>query len=161
MKELFNNCEHVSYYRARGLVLLDTCFFINFLEHHKDLSLAENKVRLATTSFNVEELIHVEHRLSSGLKAKLRKSFKSSPLLIVDVPVHPGDRDGECRFVNSVDTGILSNVPDPSDAVLVAAAIETGSSVVTRDRHHVFTAKLENFIKRYNIQVYKDLKFLE
>lgn len=161
MRELFKNCEHVPYTKVRGLVLLDTCFFISFLDHHKDLHLVEEKTNLATTSFNVEELSHVSHRLNHSLKSKLRRFFADTMILVVDVPVHPGDRGSERAFVSSVDDKLLANVPDPSDAVLMAAAIRTGSCVVTKDKHHLFTVKLEGFLRPYNIGVYKDLKFLE
>ncbi len=161
MRELLEQCKHVQMTKVRNLVLLDTCFFINFLEHHADMHLAQGKVKLATTSFNVDELLHVEHRLDHEVKSRLRDFFKESQLLIVDVPVSPGDGDAERMFVNSIDDKLLANVPDPSDAVLAAVAIRTGSCVVTRDKHHLFTAKLENFMKSYGVQVYKDLKFLD
>ena len=160
MKDLFDKCERVSYSSVRGLVLLDTCFFINFLGHHKDMRLVQDRVRLATTSFNVEELDHVSHRLNHDVKSKIRGVLKEASILVVDVPVSPGQRDAEREFVNSVDEALLANVHDPSDAVLIAAAIKTSSNVVTRDKHHLFTVKLEKLLKPYGIQVYKDLKFL-
>jgi len=158
MKEFFENCKHIPYTKARNVILLDTCFIINFLAHHKGFSRA---VKLATTSFNIEELLHVEHRMNHDLKSRLKRFFRDTDLLIVDVPVSPGSREAECEFVNSVDGKLLANVPDPSDAVLMAVAIKTGSVVVSRDKHHLFTQKLESFVSAYNIQVYKDLKFLE
>lgn len=161
MKDVFSNCKHVSMGSARKLVLLDTCFFINFLEHHASMDSIGENVPFATTSFNIEELEHVSHRLSHELKHRLREFFRSKELLIVDVPVSPGDWAKEKSFVNSVDDKLLANVPDPSDAVLIAAAMKTGSCVVTRDKHHLFTCKLEHFLGKYGIAVYKDLKFLE
>ncbi len=158
MKEFFAGCEHVPYTKVRGVVLLDTCFIISSLSHHKGFS---GSKRIATTSFNVEELLHVNHRLGHELKSRMRKFFKDTDLLVLDVPVSPGDREAERSFVLSVDDRLLANVPDPSDAVLMAVAIKTGSIVVTKDKHHLFTEKLEEFIHPYNIQVYKDLKFLE
>lgn len=118
------------------------------------------KAKLATTSFNIDELMFVEHRLGHEVRSRLRDFFRESQILIVDVPVVPGDREAERSFVNSVDDKLLANVSDPSDAVLIAAAIRTGSCIVTRDKHHLFTVQLEDFLKPYGIRVYKDLKFL-
>lgn len=160
MREILENCRHTQMTHVRNLVLLDTCFFINFLEHHADMHLVRDKTRLATTSFNVDELLHVEHHLSHELKSRIREFLKDTDLLIVDIPVSPGDWDAERLFVGSIDDKLLANVPDPSDAVLAAVAIRTGSCIVTKDKHHLFTVKLEKFLKPYNIMVYKDLKFL-
>ena len=54
---------------------------------------------------------------------------------------------------DEVDKNILKIVSDPSDAVLVACGILTKSDIITRDKHHLFTVELENFLKRYNIRV--------
>ena len=59
---------------------------------------------------------------------------------------------------NAFDKELLIHCKDPSDCVLLAAAIKTNSVVITKDKHHLFNAKLENFIKKYDIKVYKELK---
>ena len=160
MREVLARCRHVRLGCASNLVLLDTCFFINFLEHHPVMPDVCGNAKLATTSFNIDELLFVEHRLGHDVRARLRDFFRDSQMLIVDVPVVPGDREAERSFVNSIDDKLLANVHDPSDAVLIAAAIRTGSCIVTRDKHHLFTVQLEGFLRPYGIRVYKDLKLL-
>ena len=157
MKELLESLPRIRLEDAHSFVLLDTCFLINLLEHHKHLEKL-NSYSVGITSFNAEEVIHIEHRLSHEDKITLRRFFRSHPkLFIVEVPVHPGDREGERKFVGSVDSELLKNVSDASDAVLMAAAIKTGSTVLTKDKHHLFTVVLESFLQKYGIKVYKDL----
>lgn len=159
MKELLQNIKKIKLEEAKNLILLDTCFVINILEHHKHLDKLKDK-SLGMTSFNVEELLHVEHRLKRGDKKVIRNFLKHPKFCIVDLPVHPGDKEGETNFVKSVDEDLLKEVHDPSDAVLIAVAIKTKSTVLTKDKHHLFTIVLEEFLKRYDIKVYKDLNFL-
>ncbi len=156
MKELLQKIKSVSLEEARGLILLDTCFVINILEHHKHLDKLKDK-NLGMTSFNVEELLHVEHKLKSEDKRMIRNFLKHPKFCIVEVPVHPGNREEEIKFVRSVDGGLLKEIHDPSDAVLIAAAIRTRSIVLTKDKHHLFTVVLENFLEKYSLEVYKDL----
>jgi predicted nuclease of predicted toxin-antitoxin system len=77
-------------------------------------------------------------------------------LTIININVNPGDRIAEKNFVNSIDPDLLADVPDASDAVLIATAIKTNSIVLTKDKHHLFTTKLENYLNKYNIKVYKE-----
>lgn len=159
MKEIFASYQHVSMDSVKDIVLLDTCFLIDLMKHHKKWNDLPKNVGM--TSFNAEEICFVEHRLGKELKASIRKFLKSFDLLIVDVDVHPGDRDGEKKFVDSIDRDLLSYVPDASDAVLMAAAIKTKSKVLTKDKHHLFTVSLENFLNKYDLKVYKNLKDLD
>lgn len=156
MKELLQKIKRISLEEARDLILLDTCFVINILEHHKHLDKLKDK-NLGMTSFNVEELLHVEHKLKSEDKRMIRNFLKHPKFCIVEVPVHPGNREEEVKFVKSVDEGLLKEVHDPSDAVLIAVAIKTKSIVLTKDKHHLFTCVLENFLEKYSLEVYKDL----
>lgn len=156
MKELLQNIKRLRLEEARELILLDTCFVINLLEHHKHLDKLKDK-NLGMTSFNVEELLHVEHRLKSEDKRLIRNFLKHPKFCIVEVPVHPGNREEEVNFVKSVDENLLKEVHDPSDAVLIAAAIKTRSIVLTKDKHHLFTVVLESFLEKYSLKVYKDL----
>jgi len=156
MKELLQNIRRLSLVEARGLILLDTCFVINLLEHHKHLDKLKDK-SLGMTSFNVEELLHVEHKLKSEDKRMIRNFLKHPKFCIVEIPVHPGNREEEVSFVKSVDEELLKEVRDPSDAVLIAAAIKTRSIVLTKDKHHLFTCALESFLEKYSLKVYKDL----
>jgi len=159
MKELLQKIKRVSLVEARDLILLDTCFVINILEHHKHLDKLKDK-SLGMTSFNVEELLHVEHRLKSEDKRMIRNFLKHPKFCIIEVPVHPGNREEEVKFVKSIDENLLKEVHDPSDAVLIAVAIKTRSIVLTKDKHHLFTVVLEDFLEKYSIQVHKDLNFL-
>lgn len=156
MKELLQNIKRMKLEDAKNFILLDTCFIINILEHHKHLDKLKDK-NLGITSFNVEELLHVEHRLKNEDKRMIRGFLKHPNFCIIEIPVHPGNREEERRFVESVDKDLLKNVHDPSDAVLIAAAIKTKSIVLTKDKHHLFTVILENFLEKYSLEVYKDL----
>ena len=159
MKELLQKIKTINLEEARDLILLDTCFVINLLEHHKHLDKLKDK-NLGMTSFNVEELLHVEHRLKSEDKRMIRNFLKHPKFCIIEVPVHPGNREEEVKFVKSVDENLLKEIHDPSDAVLIAAAIRTKSIVLTKDKHYLFTVVLEDFLEKYSIQVHKDLNFL-
>ena len=79
-------------------------------------------------------------------------------MLVVDVPVHPGDAVGEKAFVNHVDPHLLNIIADPSDAVLIAAALRTGSPVLTKDKHHLFTTVLNNYLNDSGVRVFKEMK---
>jgi predicted nucleic acid-binding protein len=128
-------------------ILFDTCFFIYELKHHKNL-------KGAVTSFNAEEIIHVSHKLSTELKKDIRESMKHHDISLINIPVHPGNWEEERDYVNSADPDILRLIHDPSDAVLIAAAIKMRAKrVYTRDKHHLYTTVLENYIKDYGIEV--------
>ncbi len=156
MKELLQNIKRIKLEDTKNFILLDTCFVINILEHHKHLDKLKDK-NLGITSFNVEELLHVEHRLKNEDKRMIRNFLKHPNFCIIEIPVHPGNREEEKRFVESVDKDLLKNIHDPSDAVLIAVAIKTKSIVLTKDKHHLFTVVLENFLEKYSLEVYKDL----
>lgn len=159
MKELLQNIQKVKLKDAKNLILLDTCFVINILEHHKHLDRLKDE-RVGMTSFNIEELLHVEHSLKHEDKKMIRNLLKHPFFCIVELPVHPGNFKEEIEFVKSVDEELLKKIADPSDAVLIAAAIKTDSIVVTKDKHHLFTIVLEDFLKKYNLKVYNNLNFL-
>ncbi len=160
MKELFDRFERVDLKDAKGLNLIDTCFFISVFEHHEHIEQFKELRDKAMTSFNIMELIKVEHKLHH-MKHQIRKFLEEIPeneLKIVDIDVMPGQREREKEFVSSVDSELLEHCKDPSDAVLLAVAINTNSTILTKDKHHLFNAQLENFIHKYNIKVYKELK---
>lgn len=152
MKELFEALEHVNY--GAGFVLLDTCFLFDLLDRGKRLV---KGYKYAVSSFNVEELISVSHRLHKD-KAAIRRLLKEHSFVVYDVPVHVGDIEAEKKFVKSVDGELLKYVKDPSDAVLLALAVKTKSILLTKDKHHLFNVVLENFVSKYGIKVYKELK---
>jgi len=159
MRELLQKIKRINLKEAKNLVLFDTCFVINILEHHKHLDKLKDR-NIGITSFNMEELLHVEHKLSHEDKKLIRAFLKHANFCVVEIPVHPGDYEGERAFVSSVDENLLKRVHDPSDAVLIAVAIKTRSIVLTKDKHHLFTVELKDFLEKYNLKVYKDLNFL-
>ncbi len=159
MKELIKDIKRVSLQQARKLYLIDTCFLVSIMEHSEKLKKLKLLKDICITSFNIEELLYIEERLNHEVRKKLRKFLKNVPFVILKVPVHPGNRKEEKEFVNGIDDSLLKNISDPSDAVLVAAAIKTKSHVLTKDKHHLFTVTLENYIKDYGIKVYKNLNF--
>ncbi|MAG78664.1 hypothetical protein CL616_04850 [archaeon] len=152
MKEIFESKKKVSWREASNLVLLDTCFIIDCVMRRKKIKLDN----IGITSFNAEELIHVERRLKG--KRAMRNFLRDTNFTLVEVPVSPGSWMQEKEFVQSVNHGLLQNIADASDAVLIAAAIQTKSDVLTKDKHHLFTTKLENFLYDYGIRVFKELK---
>jgi len=156
MRELLKSKKHKSWREVQHLTLLDTCFIIHSVKHNKKITIKN----AAITSFNIEELLRVEHRLGH-LKKGLRNFIKNTSFVIVDVPVSPGQWMQEKDFVLSVNHDLLKEVSDASDAVLMAAAIQTQSDVLTKDKHHLFTTKLENFLNDYGIRVYKELKDIQ
>ncbi|MFH1455494.1 MAG: hypothetical protein ABIF40_00925 [archaeon] len=153
MKELLMNKIHVPMNQASNLILLDTCFIIDCISRSNKVNFSNTGI----TSFNIEELLHVEHRLGH-LKKPLRKFLKDTEFVIVDVPVSLGDWKAEKDFVKSVDSGLLQHIADASDAVLIATAVKTQSNVLTKDKHHLFTVELENFVRDWNVKVFKELK---
>ena len=151
MKELFDSLEHVGM-DVSGLKLLDTCFVFDLLSREKKLP--EGKYGI--TSFNVEELLKVGHRLHK-LKHRLREFVKKGDFVVVNVDVHIGNFESEKEFVRSVDPELLRLIPDASDAVLLAVGVKTKSDVYTKDKHHLFTVSLENYLGKYGVKVYKEL----
>jgi len=158
MKELMKATK-IGLNDEKGLILLDTCFIIHNLAHHKNFERLKGQA-VAITSFNIEELLHIEHKLDHSIRKLIRRFLKKMDFKILELPIHPGEFESERKFVNSIDSELLEKVGDPSDAVLIAAAIKTNSIVLTKDKHHLFTAELEEFLKKYNLKVYKDAKFL-
>ncbi|MFH1915937.1 MAG: hypothetical protein ABIJ21_01615 [Nanoarchaeota archaeon] len=162
MKELFANLPHVQPQDLRlreQTILLDTCFLVHALQNRKEKDLIRlmEQYPVGLTSFNVDELDHIRHKIDEHVREALRKLLHhNQDLIIVGIPVHPGNRRLEEDYIRTIDPVLFSDVPDPSDAVLMAVAIQTLSSVLTRDKHHLFTTKLQNYIQKYGIAVYKD-----
>lgn len=158
MKEVFQALPHKELSDTRNFVLLDTCFFIHTFEHQKDHQLRElaEKFDVGMTSFNVEEFLFKEHVVDERVREYARKFLKGHPITVINIDVHPGNRITEKEFVNGIDSGLLAEIPDASDAVLIAAAIKTDSTVLTKDKHHLFTVKLENYMNKYKLEVYKE-----
>ncbi|MBU1975926.1 MAG: type II toxin-antitoxin system VapC family toxin [Nanoarchaeota archaeon] len=162
MIELFDKLEHLTIddLKHKKSVLLDTCFFVYMLERDNQKRVLDmcKDFDVALTSFNVAEFDHIKHKIDESVREKARRFLKKSPdISVVDIPVFPGNRKAEEAYVRTVDEKILDDVDDPSDAVLIACAIQTDSHVLTRDKHHLFTAKLDNYIQKYNISVYNHI----
>ncbi len=141
-------------------VFLDTCFLIDVFEKEKQKKLEKfcSSHNVFLTSFNAEELVHNIHRIGEKAKEHIRKYLKTANISLLEISVSPGNQLHERAFVESVDSELLRHVHDPSDAVLVAAAILTKGTILTKDKHHLFTSTLENFLNKYNIKVFKEFK---
>ncbi len=140
------------------MILIDTCAIINLFENKEETLLLRDDV--AICSFNRDELTRVTHRhtINTHLKHKIRKFFDEFKIKIIDVPVVPGQREQEKKYVDSVNKELLRLIPDPSDAVLAACALQNKASIITKDRHHLYTAKLENMFNKQGIQVSKSME---
>ena len=166
MKELFEALEKRSMDDVKPMnsVLLDTCFLVHVFErqHEKRLDKLTKSHNVFLTSFNVEEFDHIKHKIDESVRERARKYFKKQPNIgVIDLDVHPGNRVEEAIFVNDVDKDLLREIADPSDAVLIAAAILSHSKVITKDKHHLFTVNLGNYLTKYDITVVKDIHTLE
>ncbi|MBN1645412.1 PIN domain-containing protein [Candidatus Woesearchaeota archaeon] len=160
MKQLFDQLPKLML-TSTNLVLVDTSFFIyTFEKHHeKQFLQAIKKNHLALTSFNVEEFLFVHHKLNDHLVERVRHFLQSKPqLYYLSVPVKPGYKMLEKQYMNSIDPYMARHIKDWSDGVLLATAIKTHSAILTRDKHHLFTVELENWVKKYGIQIYNNLK---
>jgi predicted nucleic acid-binding protein len=160
MKEIFDSLPKTNL-SENDLILIDTCFFIHSFQHQNEKELAKLCAgeKVAMTDFNVNEFLHVEHKIDERVRENARKWLKKNPcLMVLQTGIHPGDKQGERAFVEMTEPRLLEEVEDPSDAVLMAAAIKTHSTVLTRDRHHLFTVKLENYLREFDLKVYNSFK---
>lgn len=157
MKELIDNLLTMDLAHARNLIFLDTSFFVSSMEHHERMEMLLKIPFIAMTSFNAEELLHIERNLSHSTRKNVRDFLKEGKIVIVAIDAHPGNWKSEREFIELADPALLAHVHDPSDAVLIAAAIRTHSNVFTKDKHHLFTVELEEFVKQYDIKVFKEL----
>jgi len=160
MKELFEQLPKSSVYQ-KNVVLIDTCFFIDMFRNDKRKEFASfcDQHTVAFTSFNVEEFLYNIHQFSPQIKDGVRKFLKQQPNLnILQIPLMPGNRKEEEDFIKSVEPALLKLIPDPSDAVLMAVAILTHATILTKDKHHLFTTKLENYLQQYGLRVHKELR---
>ena len=137
---------------------LDTCYLIWLFENHKESILLKSDYVI--TSFNYQELLHVEHRhkISSHVRNHIRSFEKKHGFNIVEIPVSPGNNLEEVSYVHEIDPGLLNHVKDPSDAVLVAFCIKNKFDLVTRDRHDIYKAVNENYFSKNNLQLLKSLR---
>lgn len=140
--------------------LLDTCFVLHTIgkDHTKKLVKFCETHSVGMSSFNLQEIDHVHHRLDGTLNHHLRDFLKKKLVSCVPVGVSPGDREGERAYVAAFDEKLLHIVPDASDAVLLVQALQLRANVLTKDKHHLFTVDAENYISEYGIKVMKELE---
>jgi hypothetical protein len=154
MQELFDNLKRILM-DDRIDYLIDTCFFIHVFEkdHVNQLKKLLSSKVCAMTSFNAEEFIYKSNNFHL-IKHKVRKFLSSCPrLYILEIDIHPGDNKKEHEFVKSIISGLDAKEHDPSDAVLLAAAVKAGADVLTRDKHHIFNVIIENYLSKYKIKI--------
>lgn len=155
MKELFERLPRISVEDHIGF-LIDTCFFVWILEHNKQNHFKEflQHNKCAITSFNVEEFVHIDHKINGHIRESARRFLHSvNNFFVLEISVHPGNKEGEHSFVKSVLPELDAKEHDPSDAVILAVAIQTGANVLTRDKHHIFNVQMENFLNKYDVRV--------
>ncbi|MFH1063908.1 MAG: PIN domain-containing protein [Candidatus Woesearchaeota archaeon] len=138
---------------------LDTCFLFYFLKTEKMRRLNEfcSTHSVGMSSFNLAEIEHVHHKMDGTLNHHLRDFLKKKLVSSVAVDVNPGERDKEIAYVQEFDPKILSLVPDASDAVLFVQALKLRANLLTRDKHHLFTTRAENYLNEYGIEVLNEL----
>lgn len=154
MKEIFDSLKHVRLTSAKRYNLLDTCFIWHMLEHPKEMRRMEALGSLAVTSFTVLELVYTKRKVKSADKKLLRDFVKKNELVVIDVLVEPGQVRKEKSFVKELDEHLLEHIEDPSDAVIAAVALVTKSDLYTKDKHHLFTAELENYFAEQDVHIY-------
>jgi len=158
MKELLTNLPMIDAERAMGFTLIDTCAFIHVFEHHEKIAMlkeALNRGRYGMTSFNVEELVHVDHKLSPDMKEQIRRFFKEKENLdIIDIRVHPGQWEMQKEYIRKIEPMLLQiDHNDISDAVLFATALKIKGNIITRDKHSLYNQLAEQFANRHSINI--------
>lgn len=159
MNEAIENLDSVlpGDIRNENTVLLDTSFLVYELKRNpRALSEFCKDNFVLITDFNLSELESLG-RHDHGIKRLAKKFLEKNLVKTLLTKIVIGDWEGEKQYASSTDTDLLKHVYDPSDAVLVAAAIRSRSDVLTRDKHHLFTAELENKLSEYNIKIFNDI----
>lgn len=150
-------------FEQKNAILVDTCFLIDVFDKSHQAKFEEfcEIHNVVLTSFNAEELSYNIHRIHEKAKEHLKKFLKKSNITLLNISLSPGSSVQERAYVEMIDPELLEKVHDPSDAVLVATAIRIQANILTKDKHHLFTTQLENFLNKYSIKVYKELKDVE
>jgi predicted nucleic acid-binding protein len=151
MKELIDNLEKtdsVDY-------LIDTCFFIDVFKKDKVKKLVEfcKNNWVGMSSFNLQELLHIHHKFPGQMNHHIRSFLKQKILFNVPIDLFPGNQDAEKNYIINFDSEILRVIQDPSDAILFVLAIKSHANILTKDKHHIFTAAAENYSEKFNIKV--------
>lgn len=162
MKELFNLLAHGdirSPLAHSTKYLVDTCFFYQAFAHHENefVDFCKNNA-VGITSFNVEEVLFHSHDVNHHIRNRIRSAIKNKiNLVVIDTPVSPGDPIREKEFITIYDQALVTIIPDPSDAVLAAVATSIGANIITRDKHHLFTSRLENYFTQKGLKVFNNI----
>ncbi len=136
--------------------LVDTCVIIRGAEgkgapHKIFKELLDNSPDLGLTDFTLAEL---KARAKHHIYKIVREHLLDSRIFVTGV--RPGNWKGEKAYEIMFDPNLLRLVPDPSDAVLIAAAEHYGlNGVITLDRHDLYTTKLENYLEEKGLLVLK------
>ena len=161
MKELFEKLPEIT----NPQILIDTCFIYWVYENQHEKQFHEfcNKHKVALTSFTIEELIYHAHHVNKHARSRLRKELKEKNLQLhkYSQPVHPGKPQEQKNYIQKHQPELLEIIPDNSDSILVIASIQTKANILTRDKHHLFTAQLNNYLQEKNIQVYNNISEIE
>jgi predicted nucleic acid-binding protein len=97
----------------------------------------------------------VTHTIHDKLKEAERRFFHhTSNLHLLSIPVHPGDKTAEQRFVKQLLPDFDCREHDPSDAVILAVAVKIHANILTRDKHDLFNVALKNCLNDYDIKVF-------
>ncbi len=140
--------------------VVDTCFLYYLFEHQHEKAFVEtcNEYIVVLTSFTAEEFFFHRHDVNEEVRERFRKTAKNGlRLFYYEVPVSPGNPEAERDFIKSFDSELLTVVPDPSDVILLVVALQLKADILTRDKHHLFTTKLENYVYTRGIQVLNNL----
>ncbi len=141
--------------------LVDTCVLIRGWEakgasHIVFKRLVSNSPDLGLTDFTLKEL---KKRAPRHLYKVVVEHVSSDKIL--PTGVSPGEWGKEKNYLIRFDPELLELIPDPSDAVLIAAAEHYRlRGVITLDRHHLYTAKLENYLEKKGLEVLKPNEYV-
>lgn len=135
--------------------LLDTCFFVDIFEKNKVKELESfcksNKVGMST--FNLQELINIHHRLHGTVNHHIRNFLKEKLICKISIDIMPGEKEKEREYVDEFDDKILKAIRDPSDALLFVLAIKKRANIITKDKHHIFTVIAENIFNEWKEKI--------
>ena len=157
MKELYQELPEVVEDERKNFII-DTCFLIDCIKNNKikDIERLSETYDLVLVDLNFQELDHIH--LDDDVKIVLRKMLKEKLFYKYHTGVNIGNWDDEEQYVKFCDKELLKIISDKSDAVIVAAAEKINAHVMTKDKHHLFTSELENYINKKGIRIFKELK---
>ncbi|MCD6523178.1 MAG: hypothetical protein J7K68_05540 [Candidatus Diapherotrites archaeon] len=114
---------------------------------------------IALTDFTLAEIgLRAEHKTKRAVEGAVHSG--SIPLYVTGIK--PGEWSDEKQYEHFIDSRLSCLVPDPSDAVLVAAAERfNAEGIITRDRHDIYTTRLFNYLEQKGILLFKPGEFEE